>query len=462
MIEPGSFRDPSGRVYVSNGRVFRTVMPCAASDFQYVESTGLLPLLEGEGLLVRSERVDRQVLGETGASAAFVIEHPRLPFISYPYEWSFSLLKAAGVAYLDVHMRALEYGVTLSDASAYNVQFVGPNPIFIDRLSFRRYVDGEFWGAHRQFCEQFLNPLLLRSIFGVPHNPWYRGNPEGIPGEHLSRFFSWRRKLSWRILKHIVLPASFQKMTGTEVLADQAKSLQRQKLPLSSLQRMLRDLRAWIQALEPADPAKSVWAEYSGTHGYSSEEVRRKRDFVTEFIRSVKPAIVWDLGCNTGDYAARALDAGAHLVIGFDCDHAALELAFARAGEDRLAFLPLFLDAGNPPPNQGWAESERRGLQARASADAVLALAFTHHLAIRRNIPLPDLVGWLVRLAPQGVVEFVPKSDPMVQQMLSLRTDIFPDYSEEAFLTSIEASARIVAAQPGSASGRRLIRYSRK
>src|SRR5262249_53642476 len=156
------------------------------------------------------------------------------------------------------------------------------------------------------------------------------------------------------------------------------------------------------------------------------------------------PRLVWDLGCNTGDYATTALAAGAHYVIGFDCDQHALEAAFGRAQADNLEFLPLFLDAANPSADQGWNELERKGLQARAPADALIALAFEHHLAIGRNIPLSQVVTWLCRLAPRGVIEFVRKEDPTVRQMLSLREDIFADYNEDAFASSLQRQSRVV------------------
>ena len=152
--------------------------------------------------------------------------------------------------------------------------------------------------------------------------------------------------------------------------------------------------------------------------------------------------MIWDIGCNTGDYAKAALESGAGYAVGFDFDQGALDAAFARAESEGLNFLPLFLDLANPTPSQGWAERERRGLTDRASADAILALALVHHLAIGRNVPLEEVVAWLVGLAPNGIVEFVPKSDPMVQRLLRLREDIFDDYSEETFSQHLQARAK--------------------
>ncbi|MGH8719441.1 MAG: hypothetical protein ACREV0_10955, partial [Burkholderiales bacterium] len=184
-LEAASFRDPSGHVFHLDNRIFRTVTAQAADDFHFVRDW--LSELETLGAIVCSTEVDPAVLGDAGTGAVHVLEHPKLPFISWPYEWSFPLLKSAALFHLDLQVKSLERGVTLSDASAYNLQFQGVTPIFIDTLSFRRYREGEFWTGHRQFCEQFVNPLLLRALLGIPHNAWYRGALEGISGHELSR-----------------------------------------------------------------------------------------------------------------------------------------------------------------------------------------------------------------------------------------------------------------------------------
>jgi ribosomal protein L11 methylase PrmA len=171
--------------------------------------------------------------------------------------------------------------------------------------------------------------------------------------------------------------------------------------------------------------------------------------------------MLWDVGCNTGDFAATALQAGAGFAVGFDADHRALEKAYVRAKTERLRFIPLYQDLASPSPSQGWSEHERRGMGERRCADALLALAIVHHLAIGRNVPLPDVVRWLVGLAPNGIIEFVPKADPTVQMMLSVRQDIFDGYTEEAFAAALRREAAVVECQPISASGRKLFIYIR-
>jgi ribosomal protein L11 methylase PrmA len=389
-----------------------------------------------------------------------VIQPEQLPFISYPYEWPFPALKAAALLHLDAQLMALEENVSFSDASAYNVQFLGPRPIFIDVLSFRRYRDGEFWIGQRQFCEQFLNPLLLRALLGVPHNAWYRGGLEGITAQQLNRILPFRRKLSWNVMSQVLLPARW-KERAENLPDDRIASLRERRLSRAAYLGLLRQLRDWIARLEPLDTGRTVWGEYETSHTYASEEEIAKRNFVAQFIEQSRPALLWDLGCNSGAYSELALEAGASGVIGFDSDQGALERAFARARSKDLNFLPLFLDAADPSPGQGWNGVERRALQARADAQAVIALAFVHHLAIGRNIPLDQAVHWIVGLAPSGVIEFVQKSDPTVRKMLALREDIFDNYTEEAFVAALENRCRVVRSQEVSRTGRKLFQYDR-
>lgn len=460
--DTGSFRDPGGRIYHRDGRVFRLVADRAAADYEYVRDLGLLRTWAERGWVIDTREVDSSAVGAVASSARHVLEHPRLPFISYPYEWPFPALQAAARLHLDLQLAALEHDVQLTDASAYNVQFLGPRPIFIDVLSFRRYREGDFWTGHRQFCAQFLNPLLLRALAGVPYHAWYRGSLEGIGAAELDRLLPLRRKLSLNVVSHVTLPARGEakamRQCGGEGTSQQRRE---RRLPRASYRGLLVQLRDWIAHLSPRATGPTGWSEYDRTHTYDSAEHARKREVVAEFVRRVRPKLLWDLGCNTGEYAELSLEAGAQEVIGFDTDHGALEKAFVRAREGNLRLLPLYLDAANPSPDQGWAGAERRSLQARGGADALLALAFVHHLAIGRNVPLDGVLRWLTGLAPRGIVEFVRKDDPTVQQMLAHREDVFDDYDEDTFVTALRRCARIERAEAVSVSGRWLFVYDR-
>ena len=451
----------AGHVYEMDGRILRTVNACARRDYEAVRDSGAVAQSVASGFLIASEELEPAERPAALSHADYVLEHPRIAYISYPYEWSFGQLKAAALHHLDFQLSLFDRGVSLSDATAYNIQFVGTKPVFIDLLSLTPYTEGDFWFGHRQFCEQFLNPLLLRALLGIPHNAWYRGALEGISTIDLARIVPLRKRFSWNVLSQVILQAKLERNALGAPDAAVSKVQANKRFSKAAYRGFLLQLRNWIAKLEPADTGKTVWGEYAQTHTYSREEADAKKDFVMQFAADVKPKVLVDLGCNTGDYALAALQGGAEYVVGFDFDQRAIDLAYARAVEGGHAFTPLWLDASNPSPDQGWRQAERPGFNQRTKADALVALAFEHHLVIAKNTPMAQVMDWLVAIAPQGIIEFVPKNDSTVKKMLALRKDIFDDYSEEHFKALLEQRADIVSVKRVSQSGRTLYRYSR-
>lgn len=457
----GSFRDPAGYVHEYDGRIFRTVTKYGADAFEAAVETGFLTRLVKAEKLIGFERVQDPDILALFPDAAFVLEHPRLDHISYPYEWSFSLLKQAALLHLDIAIEGLDAGIVLQDATPYNIQFVGNKPVFIDHLSFRPYVEREYWMGHRQFCEQFLNPLLLRAKFGIAHNSWFRGGMEGIPNRDLAAMLRFHNRLSLKMMTHVILPAKMQRRADSKSIGTTKPISERRGLPRASYKGLMVQLRNWIASLEPKSKSKSTWGAYDQDNTYDDAEHRQKAEFVSKFVQSVNPKMLFDLGCNSGDYSEIALASGAQRVIGFDFDQISLEKAYQRSRDKSLNYLPLYLDASNPAPAQGWRQSERSGFSERANADAVMALAFEHHLAIGKNIPLGQVVDWIVSQAPNGIIEFVDKSDPTIVAMLAMREDIFHNYSQAAFEEALSAVANIVEKNEITKSGRTLYWYNR-
>jgi SAM-dependent methyltransferase len=502
----GSYRDRKGYVFSSGDRILRSVAGPASEVQREFLTSKVFEKLVADGRLIRTEIATDDPARLGVEDATLLLEHERIPFISYPYEWPFAALRAAALLHLDVHLKLLDHGYTLSDASAYNVQFRGPNrpaagrlgqghespatpaslagpnrpavgrlgkghshstvslagpePVFIDVLSVERYVDGAYWNGHRQFCDQFLNPLLLSARLGIPYQALYRGRLEGIPSAELAPMLRWHHKLRPQTLLNVVLPARFES-AARQGRVDAKAVRARRPLPRSTLQGMLRGLRRWIEGLG-LPWRQTDWTSYAADNTYADAERSAKRDFVARAVAAAAPATVLDLGCNTGDYSVVALESGAESVIGAEADPATADLAFRRAQEEKLRFLPVVQDAANPSPAQGWREAERPSFTDRVEADFLLALAVVHHLAIGRNIPLAEAVGWLVGLAPRGVIEFVQKDDTTVRRMLALREDIFTDYTEDIFRNQLSVHARIVEERKVSEEGRLLFRYDRE
>lgn len=455
---PGSYRDPAGAVLHHEERVFRSVSSHGARQFEFVAESGLFDDLIQKGLLVPFQRCDLAAHPDLATEdVVYLLELQKLDFISYPYEWSFCGLRDAALTHLEIQSNALKLGIVLTDATPFNIQFVGSRPVFIDHLSFRRYVDGELWYGHRQFCEQFLNPLLLTTHTGISHHAWLRSNIEGIPVDDLNRLLPWYKKLSPNMFFHVTLHARLQNKHRTT----KDSRLVTRKLPRQAYQNMLRQLHGWISKLPVPASDSSIWSGYADNNVYEADESLRKQTFIQTYASTVRPRVIWDLGCNTGEYASTCLRSGTELAIGFDADPAVLDLAHMKAKKAKLNFLPLYMDFTNPSPSQGWREMERMGLSKRAKPDGLLALALLHHLVIARNIPFDEVIDWLLDIAPTGVIEFVPKNDPMVKRLLTNRQDIFPQFTEATFRSLITRRAYLVREERLTRDGRLLIWYER-
>ncbi|MFC7498310.1 class I SAM-dependent methyltransferase [Enterovirga sp. GCM10030262] len=458
-FDPGSFRDPAGRVLHADGRVFRAVFDAGSVPYEQARAAGVFGKAVERGRLIGLTEREPEASPAMAGAPRYLLEHPRIDFVSYPYEWTFSALKAAALLHLDLHLELLEDGFTLSDATAYNVQFEGTKPVFIDHLSIVRYEEGALWTGQRQFAMQFLNPLLLWAKCGLAPNAWYRGSGEGLAPEDMTRLLRARDKLSFTVLAHVVAPSYVHRRGVSRGL--EGKRAAAARLSKEGLVAILQGLRSYIQKLRP--PAqKTIWADYAGHNSYDEERRSAKHGFVARAVAAAEPRLLFDLGCNSGDFSRTALDHGARSVVGFDFDFGALERAYARFDQDGGRMLPLWLDATNPSPSQGWAGAERKSLAARADADALLALAVIHHLAIAKNVPLDMAVDWLMSLAPVGVIEFPSKSDPMVRELLRGRADIFPDYGEEAFLAHVKERGAITDQCRLGEDGRLLVAYDRR
>jgi len=434
IAEPvrGSFRDPSGFVFTSNGTYYRQVNQVFADEYDACVSSGLYEDLIAGGLLVPHRDVGASFAAAPNART--VIEPERIPFISYPYEWSFGQLKDAALLTLDVQDRALARGFILRDASAYNVQFRDGRPLLIDTLSFERHQEGRPWKAYKQFCEHFLAPLALMSMRDVRLGRLQRHYLDGIPLDLCSSLLPARTWLRVSALLHVHLHARAMRRYES---ASVAKTTGTRQISTRALTGLSTSLREAVNGLEWR-PAGTEWADYTSAHNYSDNAIEAKRSLVREYVAVAAPRTVWDLGGNTGTFSRVAREI-APSVVCFDIDPAAVELNYRevrKRGETGL--LPLQLDLMNPSPSLGWAHEERSSIESRGPVDLVMALALVHHLAIASNVPLARVAESFSRLGRALIVEFVPKSDSQVERLLTNRADIFPDYTIEGFERAFE------------------------
>jgi len=420
-----SFRDPSGSVFSLDGCVYRRVNDAYKQNYDHLMESGLYRSLVDAGLLIDHEEVQVDCVH---AQQAYKVLRPRqLSFISYPYEWCFSQLKIAAMTSLKIQKVAIDFGMSLKDASAYNIQFVRGRPVLIDTLSFEKYRQGQPWVAYRQFCQHFLAPLVLMSYTDIHLNQLLRIYIDGVPLDLASRLAPFRTWFKFGVLAHIHLHAKSQ-----QKFADKGTKAASHRISRLAFAGLTNSLETAVKKLS-WKPKGTEWGQYYDQTNYCPAAMEHKRQLVAELLEKIRPAVVWDLGANTGLFSSIAAEKGAQ-TISFDIDPAAVEknyLQCTKRGENSI--LPLLLDLTNPSPGIGWQNAERMSFMARGPADTVLALALIHHLAISNNLPFDRIADFFARICDSLIIEFVPKSDSQVQRLLSTREDIFANYDQQAF-----------------------------
>jgi hypothetical protein len=341
------------------------------------------------------------------------------------------MLKDAALLTLRIQKLALAHGMSLKDASAFNIQFLKGKPILIDTLSFEKYEEGKPWVAYKQFIEHFVAPLSLMSMVDIRLGRLTATFLDGIPVELAARMLPLRAKFNFNLLIHINAHASTQRKFADKKLGSDVK---KRRFGKQALLGLIDNLEGTVKGFTWS-PKGTQWEDYyeEDKNNYKNESFKHKAELVKQFLTIAKAKVVWDLGANTGYFSGVARKTGAD-VLSFDIDYGAIEKNYRdleKNNEEKI--LPLFSDLTNPTSSVGWEGKERLSLFERANADAMLALALIHHLAIGNNVPFIYMAEGFSRLGKYLIVEFIEKDDSQVQILLANRKDIFSEYTKKDF-----------------------------
>lgn len=409
-IETSSFRDPSGNVVIENGEYYRRIYRDYFPTYIELMESGLYKELTDKALLIPHTEVD--------SNNGYIKIKPRqIPFISYPYEWCFSMLKEAAVKTLEINKIAMQYGLQLKDASAYNMQFYKNKMTLIDTLSFMDWTPGQPWYAYPQFLRHFLNPLLLMSDCDCKLGQLSKFYLDGIPSNITARLLPNLKRLSVPYITHVFSQAMKLKTTKTDVVM----------LPVV-LNTILTNLDLFIRGLKYK--TKSDWTQYQEAYSYTENAYIRKRDIVSSLLAGSPMGKLADFGTNTGEFAKLAYPLG-HKVIAIDNDHDCVESIYNGINN----ILPLVVDICNPSPAIGWLNTERKSFLERGKFDTVLALALIHHLCIGNNVPLTKVAQMFAGCCKHTlIIEWVPPDDKQALKLSLNGKKNVPAYTEDIFI----------------------------
>ncbi len=446
LPDPGSFRDPASRVVHDGERVLRMLDARGTANWRRLRGSAFFRRSVSAGSLI-----DAREVPNPGGDGVTVLEHPRIPFISYPYEWTFSMLKEAALLHLDLLAQSLREGLTIKDASAFNIQFLKGRPVFIDIGSFEPYRPGDPWLGYRQFTRHFLYPLMMRAWVGIPFQPWLRGSMDGPTAEDMRRMLRPRRRLRPTVFAHVSLQARLERrMAGRSVRSE----LRAAGFSADLILRNVKHLRSLVGELEKPEDG-GVWGEYaSWSHVARTRELKAR--FLVDAIRRIRPATILDLGANDGYYAKLASERGVH-VVAVDRDEDVLDGLFRSL--DGADISVVLNDVADPSPARGWAGTERPGLITRVRPDMVVMFGLVHHLMYSESVPLPAIVTWLKSFRCPILVEFVDPTDPMVEFLVAnkLEEELHPRRTLGEFRSEIDGAFTIVSERELTGGDRTLL-----
>lgn len=426
---PSSYRDPSGFIFEKEGILYRQVNTVFKDDFDFFINSGCYKKLAEIELLIPHETIPGNL---TGAADYYLTLQPeKINFISYPYEWSFDMLKDAALLTLQLVKEAISFQLILKDATPYNIQWHKGKLIFIDTLSFEKYKEAEPWIAYRQFCENFLGPLLLMHYNKKPLQQWQLAYPEGIPLDIVSSLLPVKSRFSLYTYLHIHLHTKISSHKNNSTNKGQAFSKQKLLNLINSLESLIAKLSIPYQ--------QSTWSEYY-------EEVAKRNNYLSEKKRIIEVWIhqlsgikkVADLGANDGEFS-KLIATKNMAVIAADFDPFCINNLYREIKSSGIKNIqPLILDLSNPSPAIGVNNDERNSFISRCKADLVVALALIHHLVIGKNIPFQKAAAFFSTVGDNLIIEFVAKDDEKIELMLKGKKDIYTAYNEQEFLKAFE------------------------
>jgi hypothetical protein len=427
---PASYRDPAGFVFTRNGVCYRQVNHSYAKNYEQLINSGLYNALTREDLLITHTEIPDNLTQSPDHHLTLL---PRqLPRLSYAGEWCPEQLKDAALLTLRIQQLAMDHGMTLKDATPFNVQFDNGKPIFIDTLSFEIYDPAKPWIAYRQFCECFLFPLYVHRYTQTGTHKISSAWPDGIPANLTARLLPLRSRWSAGAWLHVFLQNSVAK---TNTIPE--SKLQFSKTKLTQL---IGHLHKLVSRIVKPFAASSAWSNYYSETIPGNAYLEAKDQLFRGYLQHIEFAGALDLGCNDGRFSKILAQTGAP-VIAVDSDWPCIDKLYR---ENKPNILPLIVDLANPTPATGFRNVERASFTDRAPSDLVTALALIHHLTLHKNIPLVLIADYFSELARKYlIIEFVPASDMKAQQLTARKTTQPDNYDPENFESAFSRHFRI-------------------
>jgi hypothetical protein len=424
-----SFRDPSGYVFTDEGVVKRVIFPIYFKQFQALTESGFFENLFANKLLIPHKQLSK-------TDTEIVIQPEQIPFITYPYEWSFNMYKEAALLTLKLQKYSIEKGFSLKDASAFNVTFLDGKAIFIDTLSFDLYKENTPWRAYKQFITHFLGPLVLAHYHGAQSLKIMSNFIDGIPIKMIASMLPFKTKLNPFLYSNIHLLAKFEDKHNEDYKGETKVTSLSKKGQLN----IIESLYDFIKHLKLKE--HSEWGNYYNKTNYIDEAFNLKSEIINKWISNLKAEALIDVGGNDGTFV-RKIDRKLKHTLVCDIDNNAVDFNYKQIKENKETYItPFVLDVLNPSASIGFQNTERDSFLDRIktfSPDVTLALAVIHHMSLSGNVTFDMSAQFFASFSKHLIIEFPKRNDSWVQRLLNSKVDFkdhFDFYNIENFETS--------------------------
>ena len=439
---PASFRDPAGFVFTVDGVIYRQVNRVYVDQYDTLMKSGLYDQLVRKTLLIPHTETPRIFFQHPDHYKTLLPQ--QVSRLSYPSEWCPEQLKDAALLTLNIQRIAMEYGMGLKDATAFNIQFLHGQPILIDTLSIDLKDRDKPWIAYRQFCECFLFPLFIHRYARIGTAKIAVAWPDGIPVNETARLLPFKSRWNVGAWLNVFLQ---RRVTSRKSPIDE----QHLKFSKAKLTNLIEHLQSTINRLSQGSKSPSAWSNYYDETILGKDYLAAKQQLFRQYLDTIEFADALDLGCNDGHFSKILAETGAS-VIAVDSDWPCIDRLYR---EHIRNILPLCIDLANPTPATGFRNAERSSFTDRAASDLVVGLALIHHLALVNNIPIRLIAGYFGQLAKKYlIVEYVPLSDPKANDLIARRQSPVIDYDPEHFELAFGRDFQVERKDPITASDR--------
>jgi len=454
-LHSSSFRDPSGHVFIDNGIVKRVINPIYFKQYNALKNSGFYDKLFHKNLLMPHEEI-------RATADEIVIQPEQIPFITYPYEWSFNQYKAAALLTLKFQKYGLENGFSLKDASGYNITFYKGKAIFIDTLSIDFYVENTPWRAYKQFVSHFLGPLLLAHYHGAEMLKLLGIYMDGIPIKMISTLLPYKTRLNPFIYSNVHLLSKFEEKHNEDYSGGTRVSSLSKKGQLN----IIKSLYNFIKKLTLKE--SSEWGDYYNKTNYTDDAFALKSNIINTWINRLQPKTLIDIGGNDGTFV-RLIPSKIDYALVCDIDNKAVDLNYKAVKSNKEEHItPFVLDVLNPSASIGFNNKERFSFVRRIrefSPDVTLALAIIHHMSLSGNVPFEMSARFFASFSKHLIIEFPKRKDSWVVRLLNNKADFkdhFNFYNVEAFEKAYSKYFDIEDKQPIEGSERVIYLLNRK